>query len=287
MMILFTLGYVLMGLIFLIVRVFYHILTKNRSPDNLVGAIRGDCISLYNYAKQIVVSNPKKAKIVAVIMVCLIILLIMPFRMELEYATEECFLSTIMFTMFLMAFAPKDDPSNTGFPVEIFGFLYSVMFMFYSASNFVIDVFYANEALKDDMWIYGYIVTMISYGICITFLSQFIKRDISKQEIILLGLVMMMTLEFIVYYGVGFFGGIKWYTYDILTNETYDTYEFSILEIFGDITSIINQGIVLASQSQLEEIALSDIWGYIILNGTDMLTVTVVVGYLVQKFMEK
>ena len=26
---------------------------------------------------------------------------------------------------------------------------------------------------------------------------------------------------------------------------------------------------------------------YIILNGTDMLTVTVVVGYLVQKFMEK
>ncbi len=159
--------------------------------------------------------------------------------------------------------------------------------MFYSASNFVIDVFYANETLKDDMWIYGYIVTMISYGICITFLSQFIKRDISKQEIILLGLVMMMTLEFIVYYGVGFFGGIKWYTYDILTYETYDTYEFSLMEIFGDITSIINQGIVLASQSQLDDIALSDIWAYIILNGTDMLTVTVVVGYLVQKFMEK
>ena len=98
---------------------------------------------------------------------------------------------------------------------------------------------------------------------------------------------MMLALEFIVYYGVGFFGGIKWYTYDILTYETYDTYEFSIAEIFGDITSIINQGIVLASQSQLEEIALSDIWGYIILNGTDMLTVTVIVGYLVQKFMEQ
>ena len=157
----------------------------------------------------------------------------------------------------------------------------------YSASNFVIDIFYANEALRDDMWIYGYIVTLISYAICITFLSQFIKRDVSKQEIILLGILMMMTLEFIVYYGVGFFGGIKWYTYEILTTEMYDTYEFSITEIFGDITSIINQGIVLASQSQLEEIALSDIWGYIILNGTDMLTVTVVVGYLVQKFMEK
>ena len=287
MMILFTLGYVLMGLIFLIVRLFYHILTKNRLQDNLVPAIRGDFISLCNYAKQIVVSNPKKAKIVAVIMVCLLILLMMPFRMELEYATEECLLSTIMFAMFLAAFTPKDDPSNTGFPVEIFGFIYSVIFTFYSAANFVIDVFYANEALREDMWIYGYIVTLISYGICITFLSQFIKRDISKQGIILLGLVMMMTLEFMVYYGIRFFGGIKWYTYEILTNETYDTYEFSIVEIFGDITSIINQGIVLASQSQLDDIALSDIWAYIILNGTDMLTVTVVVGYLVQKFMEK
>lgn len=137
MMILFTLGYVLMGLIFLIVRLVYHVLTKTRSQDSLVRAIRGDCISLYDYAKQIVVSNPKKAKIVAVIMVCLIILLIMPFQMEMEYATEECFLSTIMFTMFLMAFTPKDDPSNTGFPVEIFGFIYSVFFMFYSASNHV------------------------------------------------------------------------------------------------------------------------------------------------------
>lgn len=286
MLILLVLGYVLMGLMFLIVRLFYH-LTKTRSPDNIVRAIREDWISLYDYAKQIMVSNPKKAKIVAVIMVFLIIFLIMPFRMELEYSTEESFLGTIMFAMFIMVFTPKDDPSNTGFPVEIFGFIYSVFFMFYCASNFVIDLFYANEALRNDMWIYGYIVTLISYAICITFLSEFIKRDVSKQEIILLGILMMLALEFIVYYGVGFFGGIKWYTYDILTYETYDTYEFSITEIFGDITSIINQGIVLASQSQLEEISLSDIWGYIILNGTDMLTVTVIVGYLVQKFMEK
>ena len=284
MMILLTLGYVLMGLIFLIVRLVYHILTKSRSQDNPVRAIRGDCISLCDYAKQLVVSNPKKAKIIAVIMVCLIILLMMPLQIEMEYVTAECLLSTIMFTMFLTAFTPKEDSSNTGFPVEIFGFVYSVIFMFYSASYLVIDVFYANEALRDDMWIYGYIVTLISYAICITFLSQFIKRDISKQEIILLGMVIMTTLEFIVYYGVGFFGGIKWFTYEILT---YDTYEFNLTEIFGDITSIINQGIVLSSQSQLDDISLSDIWGYIILNGTDMLTVTVVVGYLVQKFMEQ
>ena len=154
MIILLVLGYVLMGLIFLIVRFFYH-LTKTRSQDNIVSAIRGDCISLYDYAKQIVVSNPKKSKIVAVIMVCLIILLMMPFRIEIEYATEESFLGTIMFAMFLIVFTPKDDPSNTGFPVEIFGFVYSVFFMFYSASNFVINLFYANEALRDDMWIYG------------------------------------------------------------------------------------------------------------------------------------
>ena len=273
-----------MGLIFLIVRLVYHILTKSRSQDNPVRAIRGDCISLCDYAKQLVVSNPKKAKIIAVIMVCLIILLMMPLQIEMEYVTAECLLSTIMFTMFLTAFTPKEDSSNTGFPVEIFGFVYSVIFMFYSASYLVIDVFYANEALRDDMWIYGYIVTLISYAICITFFSQFIKRDISKQEIILLGMVIMTTLEFIVYYGVGFFGGIKWFTYEILT---YDTYEFNLTEIFGDITSIINQGIVLSSQSQLDDISLSDIWGYIILNGTDMLTVTVVVGYLVQKFMEQ
>lgn len=101
MMILLTLGYVLMALIFLIVRLVYHVLTKSRSLDNLVRAIRGDFISLYEYAKQIVVSNPKKAKIVAVIMVCLIILFMMPLQMEIEYVIEEEFLSTIMFIMFL------------------------------------------------------------------------------------------------------------------------------------------------------------------------------------------
>ena len=116
MLILLVLGYVLMGLIFLISRLVYRVFTKNLSQGNIISAIRGDWINLYDYAKQIVVSNPKKAKIVAVIMVCLIILLMMPFRIELGYETEECFLGTIMFTMFVMVFTPKDDPSNTGFP---------------------------------------------------------------------------------------------------------------------------------------------------------------------------
>ena len=183
MLILLTLGYLLMGLIFLIVRLFQHILPKNRSQNNLVQAIRGDLTSLYDYAKQIVVSNPKKAKVVAAIMVCLIILLMMPFRIEIEFETEELFLGTIMFIMFIMVFTPKEDPSNTGFPVEIFGFIYSVFFMFYCASNFVVDVFYVNEALRDDMWIYGYIVTLISYSIWYyVFKSIYKKRRIEARN---------------------------------------------------------------------------------------------------------
>ena len=55
--------------------------------------------------------------------------------------------------------------------------------------------------------------------------------------------------------------------------------------IFGDITTIINQGIFIASQSQILERSTKEIWGYVILNGTDVLTVTAVLGYLLQKFM--
>ena len=144
----------------------------------------------------------------------------------------------------------------------------------------VFDIFYAIDSLKDGMWMYGYSITVISYVICIATLSRFMERDLSKQEIILLGMIMLTTLEFITYYGIGFFGGIKWYNYDPLT------YEMSLTDIFGDITTIINQGIFIASQSQILERSSSEIWGYIILNGTDVLTITVVLGYLVQKFME-
>lgn len=56
--------------------------------------------------------------------------------------------------------------------------------------------------------------------------------------------------------------------------------------MFGDITTTINQGIFIASQSQILERSPMEIWGYIILNGTDVLTITAVLGYLVQKFIE-
>ena len=277
-MVILMLGYCVMGLIFLVLRFFYHILPK-KSPQNLIHAIKDDLIILCAYARQTVVSNPKKSKIIVMFMICLTILPMTPLQIEIEYVVED-FLSTIMFFVLVIVFAPREKHSNKGFPVEIFGFIYSVIFMYYSAGVLVFDTFYAINSLQEDMWIYGYSITMISYVLCIATLSRFMERDLSKQEIIILGMVMLTTLEFITYYGIGFFGGIKWFNYDPLA------YNFSISNIFGDFTTIINQGIFIASQSQILERTPSEIWGYIILNGTDVLTITVVLGYLVQKFME-
>ena len=90
-----------------------------------------------------------------------------------------------------------------------------------------------------------------------------------------MGMIMMTTLEFITYYGIGFFSRLEWHNHQAFESN-----------IFGDITSIINQGIFVASQSQILERTAREIWGYIILNGTDVLTITVVLGYVLQKFME-
>ena len=278
-MVILMLGYCLMGLIFLVLRFFYHVLPKKRLQNNLVSEVKKDLITLYSYAKQIVVSNPKKSKIVFVIMICLIILPITPLQIEIEYIVEDL-LSTIMFFALVIVFAPQENPTEKGFPVEIFGFIYSIIFMYYSAGLLVFDTFYVIDSLQEDMWIYGYSITMISYVLCIATLSRFMERVLSKIEIIFLGMIMLTTLEFITYYGIGFFGGIKFYNYDPLE------YELNLFNMFGDITAIINQGIFIASQSQILERSPSEIWGYIILNGTDVLTVTVVLGYLVQKFME-
>ena len=278
-MFLLLLGYGLMGLIFLVLRFIYHIFPKKNSRNSLIHEIKNDLIILYSYAKQIIISNPKKSKFVVVSAIGLIILPMTPIYFEIEYVLED-FLSLIMFFALVIVFAPQENPSEKGFPVEIFGFIYSIIFMYYSAGVLVFDIFYAIDALKDDMWIYGYSITVISYVICIATLSRFMERELSKQEIILLGMIMLTTLEFITYYGIGFFGIIKLYNYDPMT------YEFALLNIFGDITATINQGIFIASQSQILERTPSEIWGYIILNGTDVLTITVVLGYLVQKFME-
>ena len=277
-MILLVLGYFVMGLIFLVLRFFHHILSQKNLQPSLVRAVRDDLTALYAYVKRIVVSNPQKAKIVAAIMICLIILPMTPLRVEIEYTIED-FLSAIMFLMLVIIFAPREKPLGKGLPAEVFGFIYSIIFMYYSAGCLVFDIFYLVDSLKEEIWIYGYSVTVISYVICIATLSRFMEHELSKQEIILLGMIMLTTLEFITYYGIGFFSDIK--------GTTYSPFDYELSGIFGNITAIINQGIFIASQSQILERTPTEIWGYVILNGTDVLTVTAVLGYLVQKFMEK
>lgn len=274
MMIKLIFGYCAMGVIFLIFRFFYHIVPKKNLRKNLIQAVKNDFVNLFYYVKQVILSNRKTFKIIFAIIIGLIVLPMMPMPVEIFDIIEDT-LSAVMYFLLIIIFAPQVDPLRKEFPVEIFGFTYSVIFMFYSAGLLVFDIFYSNNVLKEDMWIYGYSVTVVSYVICIATLSRFMERTLTKQEIILLGMIMLTTLEFITYYGIGFFGGIKWYYHDPLDES-----------IFGDITAIINQGIFLASQSQILERSSAEIWGYIILNGTDVLTITVVLGYLVQKFME-
>ena len=141
-MIVLMLGYFVMGLIFPVVRFFYRILQKNFSRNNLVRAVRNDFLILYAYAKQIIVSNPKKFKTVGAIMICLVILPLTPLQIEIEYIIED-FLAAIMFFLLVVVFAPQENSSDEKFPVEIFGFIYSIIFMYHSAGNLVLDTCYA------------------------------------------------------------------------------------------------------------------------------------------------
>ena len=183
-------------------------------------------------------------------------------------------MSVILYFLMVIIYAPQKNPSSKEFPIKIFGFVYSIVLMYYSAGEFVIEIFETNGVFNENMWIYGYSVILVSYVICIATLSNFMERNLSRLEIIFVGMIMMTILEFITYYGVGFFGGIEFYDPQID--------EKSVLEI---ITKIINQGIFIASQSQILERSAKEVRGYIILNGTDVLTVTAVLGYILQRFM--
>lgn len=268
-------GYFIMVLIFLILRFFYHVLPKKKSQDKLLDAVKNDFINIYKYVKHIILCHPKSVKIIIALIAVLFVLQALPLKTETWNVIEDA-LSTVMFVFLILIFAPQENSSRKGFPIEIFGFIYSIVSLFYCSGAFVFDLFYANDFFKEDMWIYGYSVTIISYVVCIAALRGFMEREISKEEIVLLGMVMMVTLEFITYYGVGFFSGIKWY--DPASYET---------NIFGNVTSVINQGIYVASQSQILERTPMEVWGNIILNGTDALTITAVLGYMAQKFMSK
>ena len=268
------LGYLVMGLIFLIVRFFYHILPKKESHDNLLTAVKKDFINLYKYVKHIILFHRAIAKIIAVCIPVLFVIPMLPYDTSIVYILDDG-LAAIVFFLLVIVFAPQNDASRQGFPVEIFGFTYSVIFMFYSAGALVFNIFYINDFFKEDMWLYGYTVTIISYVVCIATLKGFMDRKLSMEEIVLLGMIMLTTLEFITYYGVGFFSGA----------DKYDPADYEN-NLFGNITMVINQGLYIASQSQILERNSMEVWGNIILNGTDVLTITAVLGYVLQKFMD-
>ena len=268
-MIIFVLGYFVMGLIFLVWRLFYHVLNKNK----LIPELKNDFANLYAYDRQIILSNPIKFKIIALIIIIFIILMMTPLKIEIIDLFDSS-LSAIIYFILVIIYAPQENPTSKEFPVEIFGFIYSIVLMYCSAGIFVIDFFEKDSSFDENMWIYGYSVVLISYVICIATLSNFMERNLSKLEIIFVGMIMMTVLEFMTYYGIGFFGVIEFYDPQ--------TFENSIFEV---IMAIINQGIFLASQSQILERSTKEICGYIILNGTDVLTVTAVLGYVLQKFM--
>ena len=268
-MIVFVLGYFVMGLMFLAWQFFYHVWSRN----NLIPALKNNFAELYAYNREIILSNPIKIKIITVIIACFIISTLIPLEIEIVNLLD-CALSTIIYFFMAIIYAPQKNPSSKEFPIEIFGFIYSIMLMYYSAGEFVIDFFETNNYFNEDMWIYGYSVILVSYVICIATLSNFMERNLSRLEIIFVGMIMMTVLEFMTYYGVGFCGGMEYYDPQIFEN--------SILE---GIMAIINQGIFLASQSSILERSTKEICGYIILNGTDVLTVTAVLGYVLQKFM--
>lgn len=266
----FFLGYFVMGLIFLVLRFFYHV-SKKISPKILIHAMKKDFLNLCAYARQIILSNPIKIKIVVGFIIIFIFAAIIQIKNLIIF---DDFVSVIIFLLMVIIFAPRDDPENKKFPVEIFGFIYSIVLMYCSAGDFVIEIFSANNFFQQDMWIYGYSVVLISYLICMATVSRFMERDLSRIEIIFVGMIMMTILEFLTYYGIGFFGGIKFYKPEIFDNN-----------ILEGLATIINQGIFIASQSQILERDTAAVLGYIILNGTDVLTVTAVLGYVLQKFM--
>ena len=249
-----------MVLIFFILRFFYHILPKTGSKDNLPQAIKKDFASLYVYVKQLVLSHPKIIKILLVIMAMFFVLPSLPLPMEISYAVYDA-LAMVMYLLLVIVFA----------------FTYAIILMFYSAGALVFDIFFTNDFFKEDMWLYGYSITMISYVVCIATLRGFMERKLSNEEIVLLGMIMLTTLEFITYYGIGFFSSMEYYDLEFYADK----------EFFVNITEIVNHGIYVASQSQILERNTMEVWGNIILNGTDVLTITAVLGYVVQKFMEK
>ena len=122
-------GYFVMGLLFLVIRFFYHILPKKSSNENLIHAVKNDFVNLYAYVKQIILYHSKIFKIILGIIAATFILQLLPIHIDIKDVIQDAF-SVLIFLLLVIVFAPQDNPANKEFPVEIFGFIYSIIFMF-------------------------------------------------------------------------------------------------------------------------------------------------------------
>ena len=143
-MIILTSGYFAMGIAFLILRVFYYIFY---STENVFSGIKNDFKNLYDYAKR----KSKKLKAVIVIAAVMIVISISPYSNDITVMRIEDVFSFALFFLLANIFLPSKNPEQKNFPFEIFGFIYSVIFMFFSAGTLVYKTFYLNEFFKEDI----------------------------------------------------------------------------------------------------------------------------------------
>ncbi|MBQ7478752.1 MAG: hypothetical protein IJT01_07610 [Selenomonadaceae bacterium] len=102
------LGYFVMGLMFLALRFFYHILPKKGVHDHLIKAVEKDFINLFIYIKEIVLSHAKIFKAILVIIVVLLALTQKKYTDGIVYVIEDI-LAMIMYLLLVIVFMPKEN----------------------------------------------------------------------------------------------------------------------------------------------------------------------------------
>lgn len=89
---------------------------------------------------RIVLSHAKIFKAILAIIVVLLALTQKKYTDGIVYVIEDI-LAMIMYLLLVIVFMPKENEAQKGFPVEIFGFTYAVILMFYGAGALVFDIF--------------------------------------------------------------------------------------------------------------------------------------------------
>ena len=103
-------------------------------------------------------------------MAALIVLPMLQLPLEVFDVIEDI-LAAIMFFLLILIFSPPKDMENKDFPLEIFGFTYAVIFMFYCAGTLVIDALFVSTSascvvgltvvdLHNDLTFFGKVVML-------------------------------------------------------------------------------------------------------------------------------